>query len=69
MPSIDYAPDDLLLTVLSNGMVTFQGHAMKVSKALRGYRIAARPSQTRDGIYHLYFSHHRLATIDMREAD
>jgi len=69
LPAIDYAPDDTVLTVLSNGMVKFKGHDMKVSKALRGLPIAARPSETEDGVYELYFSHHRLATIDMREAD
>lgn len=69
LPAIDYAPDDTVLTVFSNGMVKFKGHDMKVSKALRGLPIAARPSVTVDGVYELYFSHHRLATIDMREAD
>jgi transposase InsO family protein len=69
LPAIDYAPHDTVLIVLSNGVVKFQGHYMKVSKALRGLPVAARPRETEDGVYELYFSHHRLATIDMREAD
>ena len=69
LPVIEYAPQDTVATVLSNGIVKFQGHELQVSKALRGLPIAFRPDDTQDGIYKLYFAHHRLASIDMREAD
>lgn len=69
LPPIEYGPDDTVLMVRSDGIVTFQGRQMKVSNALRGLPIAARPSPTENGIYALYFAHHRLAIIDMREAD
>jgi transposase InsO family protein len=69
LPAIDYAPQDTVVTVLSNGIVKFKGHDIKVSNALRGLPIAFRPDDTQDGIYTLYFAHHRLARIDMREAD
>ncbi len=69
LPSIDYAPDDIIATVLSNGIVKFQGSAIQVSKALRGLPIAFRTDHKTDGIYNVYFAHHRLATIDMRDAD
>src|SRR6185312_13728580 len=69
LPAIDYAPQDTVVTVLSNGLVKFKGHDIKVSNALRGLPIAFRPDDTQDGIYTLYFAHHRLARIDMREAD
>ncbi|MGH8157845.1 MAG: IS481 family transposase [Rhodanobacter sp.] len=69
LPTIDYAPHDTIATVLSNGMVKFKGHEIKVSNALRGLPIAFRPDDTQDGIYTLYFAHHRLASIDMRDAD
>lgn len=69
LPPIEYGPDDIVLAVHSDGLATFQGHRLKVSNALRGFSIAARPCPAQDGIFDLYFSHHRLATIDIREAD
>lgn len=69
LPAIDYAPHDTVATVLSNGMVKFKGHQIKVSNALRGLPIALRPDDTEDGIYTLYFAHHLLASIDMRDVD
>lgn len=69
LPAIEYSPQDTIATVLSNGIVKFKGHDIKVSNALRGLPIAFRPDDIQDGIYKLYFAHHRLATIDMREAD
>jgi len=69
LPPIEYAPDDHVAVVMTQGIVHLLGHTMKVSNALRGYRIAARPRDDQDGIYDLFFAHHRLTTIDLREAD
>ena len=69
LPSIEYAPQDEVLTVLANGRVYLHGHALKVSNALRGHRIAARPRDAQDGLYDLYFAHHHLTTIDLRDVD
>jgi hypothetical protein len=67
LPAIDYSPHDLVVTVQSNGVVKFKGRTLKVSKALRGLPIALRPDDAQDGVYTLYFSHHRLTRIDLRE--
>ncbi len=69
LPPIEYGPDDIVLAVHSDGLVTFQGRRLKVSNALRGSSIAARPCPTQDGVFDLYFAHHLLATIDIREVD
>lgn len=69
LPPIDYAPDDHVVRVMTNGIVRLLGHTLKVSNALAGYLIAARPRDDQDGIYDLFFAHHRLARIDLREAD
>lgn len=69
LPPIEYGPNDTVLIVRSDGIVTFQGHPMKVSNALCKLPIAARPRANEEGCYDLYFAHHRLATIDMRDAD
>lgn len=69
LPPVEYAPDDHVAVVMALGVVHLLGHTLKVSNALRGYRIAARPRDGEDGIYDLFFAHHRLATIDLRDAD
>jgi hypothetical protein len=67
LPAIEYSPHDHVVTVQSNGVVKFKGQTLKVSKALRGLPIAFRPDDTQDDVYTLYFSHHRLTQIDLRE--
>lgn len=69
LPSIEYGPDDTVAKVMSLGVVHLLGHTMHVSKALQGHYIAARPCDEQDGVYDLYFAHHRLARIDLREGD
>lgn len=67
LPAIDYAPDDAVVTVRSNGVVKFQGRTLKVSNALRGLPIAFRPNSSQDGRYTLYFARHRLIEVDLRD--
>lgn len=69
LPTIDYAPDDYTARVMTNGIVHLLGHTLKVSNALHGHLIAARPHHDQDGLFDLFFAHHRLTTIDLREAD
>ncbi|WP_132147729.1 IS481 family transposase [Luteibacter rhizovicinus] len=66
-PEIEYAPDDQLLKVAMRGRLRFKGRIHQVSVALSGYIVAARPHPDRDSVYDLYFSHHRIGTIDLNE--
>ena len=66
LPAIEYGPDDILIRVGQRGRIRLLGHPLTVSVALHGHTIAARPRPTEDGVYDLFFSHHRLQTIDMR---
>jgi transposase InsO family protein len=68
LPPIEYGADDDVLTVHWGGWITFQGRTLKVSNALRGLPIAVRPTLD-DGVYDLYFMHHRIATFDSRQDD
>lgn len=65
LPAIEYSPHDTIVTVQSNGVVRFKGQTLKVSNALRGHPIALRPNEMQDGVYDLYFAHHRLTQIDL----
>lgn len=69
LPPIEYGPDDQVARVMTNGIVHLLGHTLKVSNALHGYAIAARPRDDHDGVYDLFFAHHRLAMIDLRHTD
>jgi transposase InsO family protein len=67
LPAIEYSPHDQVVVVKWNGVVSFKGQTLKVSNALRGMPIAFRADDSQDGVYTLYFSHHRLMQIDLRE--
>ena len=66
LPTIEYCPDDILIRVDQRKRTRLLGHPLTVSVALHGHSIAARRRTTEDGVYGLFFSHHRLQTIDMR---
>jgi transposase InsO family protein len=67
LPCIDYAPQDHVLKVRARGRVSFQGRHVQVSTALYGCDIAARPRDGEDGVYDLYFAHHRLMTMNLSD--
>lgn len=67
LPAIEYSPNDHVAMVQWNGVVRFKGRTLKVSNALHGLPIAFRSHDTREGIYTLYFAHHRLMEIDLGE--
>lgn len=67
LPTIDYSPADTVALVRANGVVSFKGRTLKVSKALRSLSIAFRPDADQDGCYAVYFAHHRLTDIDLRD--
>lgn len=66
LPAIEYGPDDTVVTVKSNGELRFKEHRYKVSNPLRGQSVAIRPDETRDGLYDVFFVHHKLMQIDLR---
>lgn len=69
LPTIEYGPDDTVVTVKSLGTIRFKGRSYKLSNPLRGQPIAIRPNGETDGLYDLYFVHHKLMQIDLRATD
>lgn len=63
----EYASCDEVRTVGCNGELRFRSGRYKVSNALRGYRVAIRPSPDQDGLFEVFFAHHRCLTIDLRQ--
>lgn len=67
LPPIEYGPDDTVAIVGWNGEVTFKGQHLRVSSALKDQPIALRPRTSEDGVYDLYYCHHRFAKLDLCE--
>lgn len=67
LPPLEYGPDDTVVTVKSLGMISFQKQHFKLSTALRGQPVAIRPSPNTDGLFDIYFAHHQLMRIDLRQ--
>lgn len=69
LPDIEYGPDDTVVKVKWFGEVNFRGNRYKLSNPLRGQPVAIRPSPNVDGLFHVFFAHHKLMEIDLREPD
>ena len=65
LPAIEYGLDDTVVRVKWNGELRFQGRQFKVSSALHRHDIAIRPRPLEEGIFDVYFAHHRCLMIDM----
>jgi transposase InsO family protein len=62
LPAIEYGPDDQVRKVQAKGEIFFKGKVFRVTKALRGYPVALRPTKT-DGNFSVYFCQHKLKEI------
>lgn len=67
LPAIEYGPQDTVVMVKALGEMRFQGKRYKLSSALRGMPVALRAIGEHDGCYGVYFMHHKLREIDLRE--
>lgn len=68
LPAIEYGPNDEVIRVKWNGELRFRGGQYKLSSALHRQDVAVRPHPTEDGIFEVFFVHHRCFTIDLRQA-
>jgi transposase InsO family protein len=65
--TFEYGPDDILMRIDQRGRAKLQGRLLTVSSALKTQIVAARPVQAQDGLYDLYFRHHWLDTVNLRD--
>lgn len=65
LPPIEYAPDDIVLTVGWNGFITFRKVKLRVSSALHRLPIALRADPHADGCFNVFFCHQRFMHLDM----
>lgn len=67
LPEIAYGPDDQIVRVKWDGKLPFHGRIYKVSNALVMHEVAIRPRSAEDGIFDVYYAHHRCLTIDLNQ--
>jgi transposase InsO family protein len=67
LPAIVYDQTDCVVRVGLNGEVRFKSQRIKVSSALTNLNIAFRPCAGIDGSYDMYFAHHRIDTISLKQ--
>ncbi len=66
LPPIDYGPGAHVRLVQGKGEISFRGRPFHVTKALRGYPVALRPT-LQDGRWRVYFCHQYISELDLRQ--
>ncbi len=64
-PAIVYGPDDTVRQVNAQGVISFRNRRWWVSRALRGFPVAVRPTTT-PGRFAVYFCRQQVADIDLQ---
>lgn len=67
LPPIEYSPKDEVRKVQDKGEISFHGHTVRLSRALRGYPVGLRPTIP-DGHFDVFFCHQKLTHIDLRDS-
>jgi len=68
LPAMEYGPGDVVRRVYDNGRISFHNRFFRIGKAFRGESVALRPTVS-DGLWEVYFGQHRIARINLREAE
>lgn len=63
---LEYGPGDEVSTVGWNGELKFRGQRYLLSSALHRYPVAIRARDAEDGVFDVFFAHHRCLAIDLR---
>ena len=66
LPLWEYGPDDIVRAVIRAGQVQYHNRVVYISRALRGQRVALRPTPT-DGVLAVYYCRERLGTVDLHQ--
>jgi transposase InsO family protein len=64
LPSIEYAPGDLVKTVKAKGEITWKNRTYFIGNAFVRQPVALRPTR-RDGVLEVFFCHQKLGIIDL----
>lgn len=65
LPPIEYPDGVTLRRVQDKGELSYRGRSYRLSKALKGYRVALRPKLEHDGLLDVYFCHQRVGELNL----
>jgi len=65
LPAIEYAPGVEVRKVQQGGRLSYRGREYRIPRALYGYPVALRPTDS-DGVIELLFCHHVILHLDLR---
>ena len=65
LPPLPYGPEDHIRRVQAGGWVSFQGHELRLPRALRRQSLAFRPTAI-DGRWTIHFLTDDLDVVDLR---
>lgn len=68
LPAIEYAEGDTVVQPNSSGFIRFKGRSWRISQALGRLPVGIRQNPGADGLFDVFFCHHRCAQLDMRTA-
>ena len=69
LPAIEYADGDTVVQPNSSGFIRFKGRSWRISQALGRLPVGIRQHPGVDGLFDVFFCHHRCAQLDMRTAE
>lgn len=65
LPSIEYAPGDIVRKVQQKGIIHFAGKEFRISKAFISQPVALRPNPDSDAIFDVFYLRQLIARIDL----
>jgi transposase InsO family protein len=65
---LEYPESDTVLQVKGSGWLSFQGQRFRLSQNLAREPVGIRADPDVDGLYHVFYGHHRITQLDMRVA-
>lgn len=68
LPSIEYEPQDAVRKVSHKGEISYQSRRIFIGEGLQKQIVAVRPA-TIDGVFDIYFCHHQIRQIDLRDKE
>jgi transposase InsO family protein len=68
LPAVEYEPGQIVRKVHIGGYVSYHGVRIRVGKAFYGQHVALWPTNA-DGVMDIFFSHYRIAQINLKEHD
>jgi transposase InsO family protein len=68
LPAVEYPSDERVLKVLAKGQIHHKRVKIFIGEGLAGEYVAIRPT-AHDHLREVYFCHHKVRTIDLRQAE